>query len=100
MQIDINKVDCRKIIDTYGIEKQSMQACEEAGEYIQAISKCVRSQGDFGEVWQLREEIADNLIMIAQLMEHYGITEANVEQMIAVKMERQKRRLEGYEDEF
>lgn len=79
-----------KIFDKHGIEKQSLIACEELGECIQAISKCVRGKKDAVE--NLTEEIADCLVLFEQLQYHYCIDASTINQKYFNKVIRQSKR--------
>lgn len=76
----------------YGKKAQSMQACEEGGELIVAVSKAVRSPS-LEHVKNLAEEIADVRIMMSQLMQLYGIPEPEVSECIDEKLKRQLERI-------
>lgn len=81
----------KKIITTYGIHAQSMIACEELAELIQAISKTLR--GGHGTD-HLTEEIADVEIMMEQLETFYGIDRRRIDEVKRYKLERQLKRME------
>ena len=80
------------IIQTYGIHAQSLIACEELAELIQAISKTLR--GGHGTD-HLIEEIADSEIMMEQLEIFYGIEREKIDEVKRYKLERQLRRIEA-----
>ena len=84
----------KKIIQTYGIHAQSLIACEELAELIQAISKTIR--GGHGTD-NLIEEIADSEIMIEQLEIFYGIDRKKIDEVKRYKLERQLKRIEATE---
>lgn len=92
-------MDCReiekKIIQTYGIQSQSLVACEEFGELIQAISKTVR--GGYGTD-NLVEEMADSEIMMEQLAIFYGIDRKRIDEVKRYKLERQIKRIEDVKE--
>lgn len=76
----------------YGKKAQSMQACEEGGELIVAVSKAVRSPS-LEHVKNLAEEIADVQVMCSQLMWLYGISLVEVGGIIERKLQRQLERI-------
>lgn len=76
----------------YGKKAQSMQACEECAELIQAVSKAVRAPIR-AHINNLAEEIADVRIMMSQLMQLYGIPEPEVSECIDEKLKRQLERI-------
>lgn len=76
----------------YGKKAQSMQACEECAELIQAVSKLTRGVTEM-RISALVEEIADVRIMMSQLMQFYGIPEPEVSERIDEKLKRQLERI-------
>ena len=68
---------CRSAIETFGGENQLLQTCEELAELTQAISKAKR-YGGRAETENVAEEIADVLIMIAQIQIIFGIPDHRV----------------------
>ena len=76
----------------YGMKAQSMQACEECAELIQAVSKLTRGVTEM-RILALVEEIADVRIMMSQLMQFYGIPEPEVSERIDEKLKRQLERI-------
>lgn len=76
----------------YGMKAQSMQACEECAELIQAVSKLTRGVTEM-RILALVEEIADVRIMMSQLMQLYGIPEPEVSECIDEKLKRQLERI-------
>lgn len=78
----------------YGKKAQSMQACEEGGELIVAVSKAVRSPS-LEHVKNLAEEIADVQVMCSQLMWLYGISLVEVGSIIERKLQRQLERIKA-----
>ena len=81
-----------QIAEHYGKKAQSMQACEECAELIQAVSKLTRGVTEM-RILALVEEIADVRIMMSQLMQLYGIPEAEVSECIDEKLKRQLERI-------
>lgn len=82
----------------YGMKAQSMQACEECAELIQAVSKLTRGVTEM-RILALAEEIADVRIMMSQLMQLYGIPETEVAALVDVKLDRQISRIAPVEEE-
>lgn len=78
----------------YGMKAQSMQACEECAELIQAVSKLIRGVNEI-RILSLVEEIADVRIMMSQLMQLYGIPETEIATLVERKLERQLERIKG-----
>lgn len=76
----------------YGMKAQSMQTCEECAELIQAVSKLTRGVTEI-RISALAEEIADVRIMMLQLMQLYGIPEAEVVALVEEKIKRQLARI-------
>ena len=63
-------------IKKYGIESQHIQCIEEMGELIQSLCKLERYKGTSSEqevVDNIKEELADVLNMVEQLIYYYGI---------------------------
>ena len=82
----------KTIATNYGVKAQSMQACEECAELIQAVSKLTRGVTEM-RISALVEEIADVRIMMSQLMQFYGIPEHEVSERIDEKLKRQLERI-------
>lgn len=82
----------------YGMKAQSMQACEECAELIQAVSKLTRGVTEM-RILALVEEIADVRIMMSQLMLLFGIPEAEVSELVEEKLDRQISRIAPVEEE-
>lgn len=80
----------------YGVKAQSMQTCEECAELIQAVSKLTRGVTET-RILALVEEIADVRIMMSQLMQLFGIPEAEVSERVEEKLERQLNRIKEEE---
>lgn len=76
------------IAEHYGLDNQLLQAMEECGELIQAISKYKR----YKDKLRLIEEIADVQIMINQLVYLLGC-EDRVNEMMIIKLKRQTERI-------
>ena len=87
----------RKVISTYGPKAQTVIHCEECAELIQAISKMHRIRlaeaDDKDAYYNLVEEMADVLIIIAQLKEIYGISDSEIQKLVDFKCARQEARI-------
>lgn len=79
-----SKRRCETILRHYGIEKQSIKACEEMGELIQVISK-LNFKFSSQNVEHLKEEIADVMVVLEQLKIHYGITDNDIDEIVEQK---------------
>lgn len=84
---------------------QCFVACEELAELIQAISKAERfSNHDILDNYyefieeQLKGEIADVYIMLAQLLRIFNISDSQIKEKIIKKLERQADRNKKAED--
>ena len=84
------------LISTYGIQNQTLVACEELGELIQALSKMLR--GGYGTD-HLIEEIADAEVMIDQIKIFYHIDEEKVVEQKLFKLKRQLERIRKSKEE-
>lgn len=81
------------IVNYYGTCHQLGILQEECAELIQAVSKYLRSDGEYaynsrGRIENIVEEIADVEIMLSQIIIAFNIAE-RVENAIGVKLERQ-----------
>ena len=84
------------ILNTYGIHNQTLVACEELGELIQALSKTLR--GGYGTD-HLIEEIADAEVMIDQIRMFYGIDQQKIDEQKLFKLRRQLARIRNSKEE-
>lgn len=75
------------IADHYGKEHQTVKAMEELAELIQALAK--------GDVENIKEEVADVLVMIGQLQHLYGISEIEISRIMFRKITRQIERIDN-----
>ena len=89
-----DRVRCDNIIHHYGIDKQSLKACEEMGELIQVISK-LRCNYSKNEVEHLKEEIADVMVVLEQIKIWYGITNSDINEIIEQKTIRTMKRVDA-----
>ena len=77
-----------KTVASFWGDKMPMMLMEECGELIQALSKRERNHTLETEI-NVIEEIADVLISIGAVMEHYGISDDEVKHRICNKLDRQ-----------
>lgn len=89
-----DRVRCDNIIHHYGIDKQSLKACEEMDELIQVISK-LRCSYSRNEVEHLKEEIADVMVVLEQMKIWYGITDSDINEIIEQKTIRTMKRVDA-----
>ena len=92
--------ELRAIMEHYGYEAQREQFVEECAEAIQAAQKCKRihdNQGAREAFENLKEEIADVLIMAAQMYHFLGADE--IDRIISKKLDRQIERIRSEENE-
>lgn len=88
----------RAIMEHYGYEAQREQFVEECAEAILAVQKCKRihdNQGAREAYKNLKEEVADVLIMAAQMYHFLGADE--IDRIIAKKLDRQIERIKEEE---
>lgn len=88
------------IMDHYGYEAQREQFVEECAEAILAVQKCKRKKSvqESREAFKnLKEEVADVLIMAAQMYHFLGADE--IDRIIAEKLDRQIERIRSEENE-
>ena len=100
----MHEIDARinnETMDRYGIKMQSLVAMEELAELQKAISKLVRNPEERTKPLEFKglrqnliEEMADVLICMDQLIEHYQIQGIEIQDIIRAKQERQAKRLE------
>lgn len=96
-----------RIADTYGYDAQSRQLIEEMAELIVAINKYWRYRKNtkkfepttFAEgslrIRNIMEEIADVTIMLEQIKCLFGISDADIEEIIEYKLNRQLERIDN-----
>lgn len=82
-----------KILDHYGIDHQSFKASEELAECIRAVARCRMEQTSLEALDNLREEIADSMVVLDQIMQFYGIEWSEIEAIADSKIDRQLRRI-------
>lgn len=81
----------KTIMSHYGFEKQREIFVEECAELIQAVQKCKRNNIDISE--NLKEEIADVMIMCLQMREFVG--KGSIDDIIVEKLQRQLERIKN-----
>jgi NTP pyrophosphatase (non-canonical NTP hydrolase) len=87
-----------KAINTYGVKNQEDVAIEEMAELTKAIIKNRRYNSDATKE-NIAEEIADVIVMLAQLLFVYGVTKhSDVSDYIDGKIQRLANRLNEGED--
>lgn len=85
-----------KIVRHYGIDNQLRKFSEENFELIEAI---VKERNDVCEIFQemeekwIKEEIADNLVLLSQFILYYEINLDEIEEIFKQKVERQLERM-------
>ena len=86
-----------KIINYYGVENQLRKFSEENFELIEAIHgwyfdmEGARYQGNENNI---KEEIADNLVLLSQFILYYDIDLSDIEKIFKQKVNRQIERIE------
>ena len=106
MEYKIPDIDTlKRAINTNGITTQEDVAIEEMSELVKAILKrrrAIKKQATADKIREtennIREEIADVIIMIQQLILIYG-SDGDIQMNIDIKIKRLKKRLGMEEDE-
>ena len=80
----------KQIADHYGFTSQANMLTEEAAEYTVALNKLRRGNTDYYE--QIKEEVADVLVIALQLRELLG--NKKIDEIIHEKIDRQLRRIQ------
>lgn len=78
------------IADYYGFTSQADMLIEESAEFIQAVSKFRRGNGN--EYAHIKEELADVLVCAEQLK--YLLGTSDIENIMNAKLDRQLQRIE------
>lgn len=90
-----------QIIDHYGVMPQLKYFQSEVFELNEAIIKYENDDYIYDEEteWERREDIAEEIadvqVMLNQFKEHYGITDAEVKDIMIKKIDRQIERIEN-----
>ena len=85
------KRECDLIIKHYGKESQVDKALEELIELANVL--CKWKKGEPVDVGDIRTEIADNHIMLNQLLLIFGITDSAIEAEVEMKLKRTLKRM-------
>ena len=85
------KRECDLIIKHYGKESQVDKALEELIELANVL--CKWKKGEPVDVGDIRTEIADNHIMLNQLLLIFGITDSAIEAEVEMKLKRTLNRM-------
>ena len=80
-----------RLMEEFGIEKQTLMLAEEQGELIKAINKKLRFKTR--TVDEIREELADVYIMMNQVRWYFGISIKEIAEEMDKKLERIQYRL-------
>lgn len=78
----------KEAIETFGKDLQMIVAIEEMTELTKAITKILRYGMKGGYVADAKEEIADVMIMILQLMQIFGLSEDDIAKSMSEKIKR------------
>lgn len=87
--MDEKKIEA--ILNHYSPQAQTIKAIEELAELQTELARDLNGQGD---VYDIMTELADVVIMIAQLMYIYKVDPKDLDKEIAFKLERQVKRIE------
>ena len=85
------KRECDLIIKHYGKESQVDKALEELIELANVL--CKWKKGESVDVGDIRTEIADNHIMLNQLLLIFGISDSAIEAEVEMKLKRTLNRM-------
>ena len=98
----MNNEAIKKIADKYGYDAQSRQCIEEMAELTVALNKYHRITNDVHYAYEhrkcienIKEEIADVMIMLEQMKYLLNIYEDDIETIINRKIQRQLERIEN-----
>ena len=87
----------KMILDHYGQQKQELQAVQELSELILLLAaRPDQRKADYKK--NVTTEIADSLVMIEQIRIANGITDKEVNAVVAEKLSRQLGRIQKEED--
>ena len=89
--------DQTPVLKRYGMQAQMDVAEEECAELIQTISKMKRYGYDTDRYYHLVEEIGDVILVLAQLVEMWGIKDDELQDVVDTKYERTIERMENDE---
>ena len=91
MDTKVEEMLYSRLMEKFGIEKQTLMLAEEQGELIKAINKRLRGKTHTED--EIREELADVYIVINQVRIYFGITIRDVAEEMDKKLERIQYRL-------
>ena len=92
MDTKVEEMLYSRLMEKFGIEKQTLMLAEEQGELIKAINKKLRFKTH--TVDEIREELADVYIMMNQVRIYFGITLRDVAEEMDRKLERIQERFQ------
>ena len=87
------KKDLLKIINNYGVMKQLKYFQSEVFELNESIIRAENPYEPIKDIDHIAEEIADVQVMLNQFKEYYGITDKEIGEFMAYKIERQLERI-------
>lgn len=90
---EILSASAQTIMDTYGLYHQLTQLMEECGELIAAASHFCRDPDEFKNGLELKQEIADVIVMLDQIVVRLGISDEELAFMEEQKINRQLERI-------
>lgn len=92
MDTKVEEMLYSRLMEKFGIEKQTLMLAEEQGELIKAINKRLRFKTRTSD--EIREELADVYIMMNQVRIYFGITLRDVAEEMDKKLERIQERFQ------
>lgn len=92
---DILSISAQNIMDNYGLYHQLGQLMEECGELIVAASHFCRNPDDFKSQTNLKEEMADVVVVLDQILVRMGVTKEELAFMEESKINRQLERIKN-----
>ena len=92
MDTKVEEMLYSRLMEKFGIEKQTLMLAEEQGELIKAINKRLRGKTHTED--EIREELADVYIVINQVRIYFGITIRDVAEEMDKKLERIQERFQ------
>ena len=90
---EILSASAQTIMDTYGLYHQLAQLMEECGELIAAASHFCRNPEDFKLQTDLKEEMADVIVVLDQILVRMGMDEEEIKFLEECKINRQISRI-------
>ena len=85
------------IIEQNGIQAQTIQLGEEMGELFTAVSHRLRNRTTSNE--HIKEEVADVMFMLRQLIRFFDLDKQEVEEVIEQKKQRMRERIKNRKGE-